>query len=87
MIQTYGLDNATGKSDCSFLVFSRLFLILLPFIINCSLLFGVDLNIRPCGFVFIPAEVESAGGNVMYNVGGGGGVTLKLIFQVSGPTR
>jgi len=55
-----------------------LFLILLLLIVNSSL-FGVDFNIRPKGFVYLPSDdVKSADGNVMYDIGGGGELGFEI---------
>jgi len=78
MIKAKGLDKVMGKNRCSFLICSGLFLILLLFTVNNSL-FGVDFNIRPKGFVYFPSDdVKSAGGNAMYNMGGGGDIGFEI---------
>ena len=52
------------------------------FIINCSLLIGLDFNFRPRGYVFIPSDsVTSAGGSAMYDIGGGGDLCLEIDFS------
>jgi len=77
MINMQGLDKTTGKNNCSSIIFSRLFLILLLFTVNNSI-FGLDFNIRPRGFVFFPWEVASVGGNSMYGIGGGGDLSFEV---------
>jgi hypothetical protein len=55
-----------------------LFLILLLLIVNSSL-FGIDFNIRPRGFVYLPSDdVKSADGNAMYSMGGGGDIGFEI---------
>jgi len=77
MIQIQGLNKTAGKNNCSFLIYSK-FLLLLLFFIDCSLLFGLDFNVRPRGFVYFPGEVASAGGNTMFDIGGGGDIGFEV---------
>jgi hypothetical protein len=78
MIKTQGLDSVAGKNSRSFFICPGLFLILLLFAVNSSL-FGLDLIIRPKGFVYIPSDdVKSVGGNAMYGIGGGGDIGFEI---------
>ncbi|GBU29450.1 hypothetical protein R84B8_03015 [Treponema sp. R8-4-B8] len=43
-----------------------------------SLLFALDFNIRPRGFVYLPSEVQTAEGNAMYGIGGGGDLGFEV---------
>ncbi|GBU27238.1 hypothetical protein R84B8_00765 [Treponema sp. R8-4-B8] len=80
MLKTRCLGMVADKNNISFLICSRLFLIILLFALNCTLLFGLDFNIRPRGFVYLPPDisVESAGGNTMYGIGGGGDIGFEI---------
>jgi len=56
----------------------RLFLILLVFTVNSSL-FGLDFNIRPRGFVYVPSDnIASVSGNTLYDIGGGGDIGFEV---------
>jgi len=75
-------ENGKGKRRPYCLLF------ILLFIINCSLLIGLDFNFRPRGFVFLPSDdVKSENGNAVYDTGGGGelGFEIDLSSVLSNP--
>ena len=58
---------------------SRSLFFLLLLFVNCALIFGLDFNFRPRGFVYLPSNsVTSAEGNAVYGMGGG----VDLGFEV-----
>ena len=49
------------------------------FIVNCSLLIGLDFNFRPRGFVYLPSDsITTAEGYALYDIGGGGDICFEL---------
>jgi tetratricopeptide (TPR) repeat protein len=62
-------------------------LFLTLFIFNCSLLFGLDFNIRPKGFVSIPmgAGNMADSGNARYSIGGGGELGFEVDLSTMWP--
>jgi len=54
--------------------------ILYLLIVNCSLLFGIDLSLSPSGFVFFPSGAGNLTSNGIerYNMGGGGNIGFEF---------
>jgi len=67
------------NNKTNFYYSSRSLFFLLLLFVNCALIFGLDFNFRPRGFVYLPSNsVTSAESNVMFGMGGGGDLGFEV---------